>query len=48
MICTAAFERRDKGLLVLEDLKDPNRSNGPMMSLNKAREITEMDKTLLN
>ena len=48
IMCTAAFERRDKGLLVLEDLKDPNRSNGPMMSLNKARETTEMDKTLLN
>ena len=25
----------EKGLLVLEDLKDPNRSDGPMMSLNK-------------
>ena len=35
MVCTAAFEKGDKGLLVLEDLKDPNRSDGPMMSLNK-------------
>ena len=25
----------EKGLLVLEDLKDPNRSDGPMISLNK-------------
>ena len=25
----------EKGILVLEDLKDPNRLDGPMISLNK-------------
>ena len=34
-LCTIIFAKPDRGLLVLEDLKDQNRPGGPLISLNK-------------
>lgn len=35
LMCVMAFGKRDHGILVMEDLKDPRRIGGPMTILDK-------------
>ena len=35
LFCTMAFGKNDSGMIIMEDLKDPNRGNGAMHNWNK-------------